>query len=214
MKIGIIGYGSMASALARSWCRAGREVLIGGRSADKAATLAQALGAGAQSGTIAEAVAFGDVVVPAVVHQAIPALLDEAAPAIGSKVLVDINNPVDVRDERLWPKHQEFAPSMAQWIQARLPQVRVVKAFNMAQASIWDVEMSEPGARRLGVPICGDDTDAKLEVARLVRDTGHEPHDVGPLHRAKLLEACASLVISQIFTRQNPRIVLDLVVPD
>ncbi|WP_048308068.1 NAD(P)-binding domain-containing protein [Halomonas sp. PR-M31] len=57
MKIGFVGYGSMAAALASKW--AGKhELFFGGRFPEKAAAVAQAYKAG--SGSASEAVAFGE----------------------------------------------------------------------------------------------------------------------------------------------------------
>ncbi|WP_308208835.1 NAD(P)-binding domain-containing protein [Actinoalloteichus caeruleus] len=44
MRIGILGTGTMASALGAGWVRAGHEVVVGGRSRDRARRLAHGLG--------------------------------------------------------------------------------------------------------------------------------------------------------------------------
>ena len=61
MKIAFIGYGSMAQALSKRWA-ARHELFIGGRNAERAAELAAEVDA-AGSGSVADAVNFGDVVV-------------------------------------------------------------------------------------------------------------------------------------------------------
>ena len=60
MKIGVIGAGNMSSALGSRWAAAGHELLIAGRTPEKAQALAGELGA--RSGSLREAAAFGDVV--------------------------------------------------------------------------------------------------------------------------------------------------------
>ncbi|MEM9985243.1 MAG: F420-dependent NADP oxidoreductase, partial [Bacteroidota bacterium] len=42
---------------------------------------------------------------------------------------------------------------------------------------------------------CGDDPDAKIAVAELIKATNFEPVDAGPLESARLLEAMAALII-------------------
>lgn len=95
MKIAFIGYGNMASALGGRRASA-HEVFIGGRNAGRAAVLAADIGA-AGSGSVAEAVAFGEVVVIATPADAVAeAIRNAGADAFAGKIVVDINNPVSV----------------------------------------------------------------------------------------------------------------------
>lgn len=50
MRIGVLGTGNMADALATHWVRAGHEVFIGGRDEPKARGLAGRVGGGAGTG--------------------------------------------------------------------------------------------------------------------------------------------------------------------
>ena len=61
MKIGFIGYGNMAQALSGRWSNV-HEVFIDGRNVESAAELAQKVQA-TGSGSISDAVKFGDVIV-------------------------------------------------------------------------------------------------------------------------------------------------------
>jgi 8-hydroxy-5-deazaflavin:NADPH oxidoreductase len=47
MRIGILGTGTMASALGRAWARAGHRLVIAGRSTSRAALTANMIGDGA-----------------------------------------------------------------------------------------------------------------------------------------------------------------------
>jgi predicted dinucleotide-binding enzyme len=51
--------------------------------------------------------------------------------------------------------------------------------------------------RRPSLLYCGDDHDAKNVAARLIRDVGFEPEDVGPLRTARYLEPF-SLAMAQL----------------
>ena len=66
MRIGILGTGTLAVGLGAAWTRAGHEVLIGGRSRDKAVAAATRIGRTAQATSPAAAVAGRDAVLVAV----------------------------------------------------------------------------------------------------------------------------------------------------
>ena len=209
MKIGFIGYGSMTTALAGKWV--GRhEVLIGGRDAGKAQTLAESLGHGTAWGSEADAAAFGDVVVLATRHEAVFGAIEAAggAQAFDGKVALDINNPVSIDTFLVQPMG---GPSLAHAIQTRLPTARVVKGFNMCQAKVWAMPDPVFDGRRLQVLICGDSDPAKTAVSGLVRDVGCEPLDLGGLQFAPHLEHAAAIVIRFLFGGRDPLTVLNLV---
>jgi len=214
MKIGFIGYGNMAEALASRWVSK-HEVLIGGRDADKAGRLAAQLGPNARSGSEADAASFGEIVVLATTHEAVFDALAAAggAAAFAGKVLLDINNPVDVKKENFLAKSYEGA-SLAEAIAARVPEARVVKAFNMCQAMVWKMDPPLFDGRRLVVLHCGNDADAKLQVAALIEDIDCEPLDVGELKYARSLEAAAAIVIKLLLSGRDPHTVLNLIQPE
>lgn len=176
MRIGTLGNGMMAEALASGWVRAGHEVMIGGRSVERAAEAAGRVGAVA--GTLEEAAAYGEVVLLAVPA----ASAVQVARLVGrDRTLVDCTNAVDHRNFTLAQECVAEAVSAA-------TDAAVVKAFNLAADTVW--RNPPPG---LGVPICGD---AGVEtVAELVTDLGCVPVPAGGLVRAKLLEATAVLAI-------------------
>ena len=62
MKIGFIGYGSMAETLASKWVE-NYSVFIGGRNLEKAEALAKKLGKNVEYGTEAQAADFGEIIV-------------------------------------------------------------------------------------------------------------------------------------------------------
>jgi predicted dinucleotide-binding enzyme len=68
---------------------------------------------------------------------------------------------------------------------------RFVKAFNTTFAG--PLTAGEVAGHKLDVLIAGDDEDAKGKVAALARDGGLNPIDVGPLKRARELEAAGLL---------------------
>src|SRR6476646_1608913 len=89
------GTGEQGRGLARRFALAGHEVVIGSRSAERAQTAADELGGGRVTGAAnADAAAKGDVVVVAVPWDGHKELLQELAPVLAGKVVVDCVNPL------------------------------------------------------------------------------------------------------------------------
>jgi 8-hydroxy-5-deazaflavin:NADPH oxidoreductase len=64
----------------------------------------------------------------------------------------------------------------------RLPGARLVKAFNAIQWTSLRDKAGEPvGGQRVGIPLSGDEPQAKQVVADLIDEIGFEPIDAGPL---------------------------------
>ncbi|GAA2991116.1 NAD(P)-binding domain-containing protein [Streptomyces drozdowiczii] len=191
MRIGVLGAGNMAEALATHWIRAGHDVAVGGRDADRTQRLAARLGGCAKAAGLREAAAFGEVVLAALPFDAGAEVVGELRTALEGKALIDCSNPVGpgfrllTRDGR----------SAAQRLADAAPGVHVVKAFNLCHEDVWRMDPPVFDGRPLAVPVCGDDEPSLARVRRLVRDTGCEPVPGGALERAGLLEATAALFI-------------------
>ena len=220
MKIGFIGYGNMARALSKRWATT-HEIFLGGRTPGSAAELARETGARG-SGSIPEAVQFGDVIVLATPANAVEDAIRAGggAGAFAGKVVIDINNPVSVPGGPHDNEGEHYLPimfpegSLAEHINALVPDARVVKAFNMCQASVWEMDPPEFDGRKLATLYCGDDPAAKSEVARLIENLGCDPVDVGELKYSRLLEASACIVIKFLFSGRDMRTVLNLIQPE
>lgn len=209
MKIGILGAGRMTEALSSHWVRAGHEVMIAGRSPEKAARLARELGA--RTGTLAETAAFGEVALLAVRYEGVDSTLAGARAAdatLANKVLIDCNNPVEI--ERFTLVRSEEG-SLAEHI-AAVSGARVVKAFNLAHFSVWR-DAPRYGLRPLAVPIAGDEQ-AKPIVAELVEAVGGRVLDAGDLEHAGYLEAMGAVVIRALFGGADPTTTFQLAVAD
>lgn len=220
MNIGFIGYGSMARALSKRWATT-HEVFIGGRNTERAAALAEEIRA-AGSGSVADTVQFGDVIVLATPAGSVEDAIKGAggADAFADKVVIDINNPVNVPGGPHENTGEHYLPSLfvegslAEHIAALVPQSQVVKAFNMCQASVWEMDPPTFDGRRLAALYCGDDAAGKSKVAELIGDLGCDPVDVGELRYARLLEASAAIVIKFLFAGRDARTVLNLIQPE
>jgi NADPH-dependent F420 reductase len=187
MKVAIIGAGNVGTALATSLGRAGHEVIIASRDRKDAEEAAKATGARiAQSN--AEAAAQADVVIPAVGMDDIKAVAEEIAQPAAGKPVVDVTNRISFGATG---PEIDTSSSNAEVISELLPQSPVVKAFNTLFAS----HQEDPTADGLQLDgyVAGDDPSAKAKVLELVRAIGLRPIDVGPLVRARQLEALAFL---------------------
>lgn len=186
MRIGIVGAGSVGSALGRGWARAGHEVRYGVRAPGSS----KVADPDAPVGTVAEAAAFAEVLVLAVPWGGAESAV-RAAGDLAGKVLLDCTNPLLPNLGGLAVGHTTSAgEQVAGWASG----ARVVKIFNTTGAN----NMADPRYGGEGVTMfyCGDDPGAKEVAARLAADLGFEPVDAGPLAAARLLEPLALLWIS------------------
>ncbi|MDJ0944481.1 MAG: NAD(P)-binding domain-containing protein [Kiloniellales bacterium] len=209
MKIGFIGAGGMAKALAGKW--AGKhEVMLSGRTPERAREAAAAVGA--QAGTAAEAAAFGDVVVLATRSEDVFDAIQAAggADTFRGKVVVDINNPIDT-DEFLTTRTD--GRSLTEAIADALPGAHLGKAFNMAQVAVWeDPDMTYDGRRM--VTLYTADEGASAAIAELIADVGAEPLHLGSNAHAYQLEAAAAMVIKFLFAGADPHTIFNFIRPE
>ncbi|MFJ6760879.1 NADPH-dependent F420 reductase [Streptomyces sp. NPDC091273] len=193
MRIGVLGTGNMADALATHWVRAGHEVTIGGRDTHKAEQLARRIGGSAKPATLRAAAESGqEVVLAALPFEAGADVARELRASLEGKVLLDCSNPVGPGFRLL----TEGGPSAAQRLAAAAPGAHVVKAFNLCHEDVWRMSPPVFDGRPLAVPVCGDAEMALARVHALVQDVGCEPVAGGSLERAGLLEATAALFIA------------------
>ena len=183
MKIGIIGTGNIGSAVGKRWVAAGHQVMFGSRDPQKAATLAEQIGANAKGGSYADAVSFGDALLLATPWSATREVL-ESLGSLEGKTLVDCTNNV-TGDERGGSTSEQIAG----WAKG----AKVVKAFNTIFYQILESDSSSTQERPT-VFIVGDD-DVKPIVTQLVLDAGCEPIDAGPLSNTRYLDALAQFII-------------------
>ncbi len=197
MHIGIIGAGNVGAALGRRWRAAGHDVMFGVRDprAGKVQHLLGELGSRAFAGTVADAAAFGEIVVLATPFDATEQALRQAG-SLAGKVIVDCTNPLKPDLSGLSIGHTTSgAEAVARWA----PEAKVVKALNTTGAG----NMLDPryGNEAAAMFICGDDSEAKAVVAALLADLGFDVVDAGPLTQARLLEPLAMLWISLAYAR-------------
>ncbi|MEX0281889.1 MAG: NADPH-dependent F420 reductase [Arenibacterium sp.] len=209
MKVGFVGAGGMAKALAGKWARK-HDVMLSGRNPEK--TQKAATDVGAQFGTAREAVEFADVVVLATRWQDVFAAIDAAGgpAAFDGKTVIDINNPVDIET---FLTTREDGRSLTEAIAEALPGASVGKAFNMAQVAVWeDPDMTYDG-RRMVTLYTADDA-ANKTIGDLISDAGAEPLRLGGNEHAYQLEAAAAIVIKFLFAGSDPHTIFNFIRPE
>jgi predicted dinucleotide-binding enzyme len=179
VKIGIIGSGKIGGTLARLFTGAGHQVAVSNsRGPETLAGLVDELGPGGRAMTPAEAARFGDVVVVS-----IPLGRYREVPTDGveGKVVIDTNNYYPQRDGHFEELDSDRTTS-SELLQEHLPGARVVKAFNAIRWShLRDDGRPHGDPERFGIPISGDDAQAKQTVAELMDEIGFDPVDAGRL---------------------------------
>jgi len=189
MDVTIIGTGNMARAIGRRLVEGGNRVTVLGKETRDAAAVVEELGGedSARAGRSGEAIA-DDVVVLAVYYPDAKAAVEQYGDGLSGKVVVHITNAVnETFDGLVTPPDSSAAQELA----ARAAGARFVKAFNTTFAGT--LADGEVAGQRLDVLLASDDDDAKATVAKLAEDGGLRPIDVGPLNRARELEAAGLL---------------------
>lgn len=190
--IAVIGTGKVGGTLGARFAALGREVVYGSRTpeAGRVRELVAATGPRARASAPDAAAGACPTVVLAVPWEAAETSLAQLG-GLDGKLLIDVTNPLDVRDGRVLAL--PVPESGAELLQSRAPRARVVKAFNTLSYRV----MAEPGIAGgpVSVPLSGDDAAAKAEVAALVRALGLEPVDAGPLDTARFTEHMALLYV-------------------
>ena len=164
--IGIIGgTGPQGRGLALRWAVAGREVVIGSRSAERAESVAAELGHGVRGAENAECAAQADIVVITVPWDGHADTLAELEPALRGKLVVDSVNPLGF--DKQGPYALDVPEgSAAQQAAALLPGSTVTAAFHHVSAvSLADLSIDDLA---LDVLVLGEDREAIGQIIELV----------------------------------------------
>ena len=187
LKIATIGAGREGGALGALFVKAGHPVMFSSRHPEELKDFVTGLGPLARAGTVAEAVAFGEVVLLVVPYGAVAQIGKEYGAALAAKPLViDVSNPIARRDGENLVKlvNEEGGAGLA--TAKALPGAHVVRAFN-AIGSGKLAELAHREGPPVGVPIAGDDPNALALASRLIKEIGFEPVVVGGLAMGRYL---------------------------
>lgn len=189
MKIGIIGSGNIGGNFGIHLAKAGHEVMFSSRHPEQLTALKEEAGPNAQTGTPDEAAVFGEVIVLSIPFKAIEMVAREWRDLLRSKIIIDTCNPYPGRDGEI-ASQVINDPDIRQsgYTAQQLPHSKVVKALN----TIYYKHLRDYGFRspenRIGLPIAGDDPEAKKVVSQLIEDIGFDVVDVGTLEDSTVME--------------------------
>ena len=194
--IGVIGgTGPEGKGLAARFARAGLEVIIGSRSAERgaeaAADVREIAGGSVRGGTNADAAA-ADLIVVTLPYAGQAETLEALRDAIGDKIVASTVVPMQFAAGKVTMLQLEDG-SAAEETQRILPRARVVGAFqNLAARKLFDVDQALEG----DVIVCSDDKDALRQVIWLAEQIpGLRGVNGGPLASSRYVEGITTLLV-------------------
>lgn len=188
-KIGIIGSGLVARALASGFIKYGHDVMMGSRDPAKLSDWAGKAGPQGSTGSFEDAAEYGEILVLAVKGTAASQALEiVGADRLRDKTVMDVTNPI--ADEQ--PQNgvlqffTEANTSLMETLQSSFPNTNFVKAFN----SVGNALMVNPDFKGLqpSMFICGNNDNAKQDIAEIVTLFGWEVEDMGSAEAARAIE--------------------------
>ncbi|MCR9195575.1 MAG: NAD(P)-binding domain-containing protein [Hyphomonas sp.] len=186
MKISVLGVGNIGANLGKLFAQAGHEVFFASRNPDILATLVAEAGANAQAGTIDDAIAFSDLIVEALPFAASMAL---SPTDLVGKTLITASNYYPQRDGTIDLGGLSESEALAK----RLPDTKIVKAFNMLYFKELEDRLTGDGTPNTAMMMAGDDADTKVITATLITDAKFDVVDAGPLSAGAAFQAGAPL---------------------
>jgi predicted dinucleotide-binding enzyme len=201
MRIGVLGSGLMGGKLGTIFARAGHDVVFSySRSREKLKHLASDAGASARGGTPADAAKDADAVLLAVHWTRLDDVLAQVG-ALSGKLLLTCTLPMSKDDTHLV---MGYTTSGAETLAAKVPRARVVSAFSTVPSEVlFSVFERRRKKSRPDLVYCGDDGGAKKTAARLIRDVGFNPVDLGPLSMARCVEPFSLLVAQRAYNSSD-----------
>lgn len=206
MRYGILGTGDVAHAIATKLIGLGHEVMMGARSVtnEKALSWAKSNGERAFNGTFADVARFGERVFNCVqgIHS-LEALNAARKENLNGKLLIDLANPYIYKDGHVaFDSRWSGTTSLGEETQNLLPDTKVVKTLNY----LCNHLMVCPDC--LPAPItgfyCGNDTDAKAEVAALLKDFGWtDTLDLGDISMSRYTEMLGAFWVAALNATGN-----------
>ncbi len=196
MKIGIVGgTGREGRGLGVRWAKAGHDVFIGSRDAERGQNKAQEFSVEfdvtLQGADNASACDHGDLIVVTVPYSAHRPTFESIKSRVGTKVIVDITVPL--QPPKVRSVHLPEGQSAALEARALLgDEARLVAALH----HISSEHLSDPShVFDCDVLVCGDDKQARAEVIDLIGDLGLRGVDAGVLRNSIALESLTPVLL-------------------
>ena len=174
--IGILGAGSLGSAVARALAQAGVSATIANsRAPSSLSALVADIGGSISAGT-RELVARCDLVIVAINWSKLPGALASLSPW-NNRIVVDANNSIEAP---LFQPADLKGRASSEVFVGLVPGARVVKAFNHLSPELLASDPKSEGGRRV-LFYSGDDSAAKATVGALIARIGFFGIDLGSL---------------------------------
>jgi NADPH-dependent F420 reductase len=195
--IAIIGAtGNMGSAISKSLSKGNYRLLLMSEEKEKLQQLAAEIREANREADLevvdcpAEAGWEADIIIPAVPFDAEKEVAEKIREVANQKIVISIANPLNASFDGL-----VTAPgsSAAEELQKRLPNSRVVKAFNTTFAADFSAPVIDE--KLVDAFIAGDDEEAVENVKELVSTVGFNPVVAGELSVSRTLENMQLLLI-------------------
>ena len=186
-KIGILGSGQVAQVLASGFIKHGYDVMVASSDISKLTEWKSKNPTG-KPGSFEETAKFGDTLVLAVKGTSAESIVKSVAASLSGKLVIDATNPIaEVPPTNgVLAYFTTLSESLMERLQALAPQAKFVKAFNSV-GNLYMVNPNFPGGKPT-MFICGNDKDAKREVAGILDQFGWEPADFGRVESARAIE--------------------------
>lgn len=179
MKVGILGSGGVAQALALGFLKYNHELMLGTRQPAKLSDWNKK-NPKAKVRSFDQTAKFGDLILLAVNAKVAESALNSAGVEnLAGKTVIDLCNPVADAPpvNGVLTFFTDFKQSLMEKLQKQFHTIHFVKAFN----SIGSALMVDPKFKE-GKPtmfFCGNDADAKKTVSKIIEQFGFEPADMG-----------------------------------
>jgi 8-hydroxy-5-deazaflavin:NADPH oxidoreductase len=203
MKVGILGSGDVAKALAGGFLKHGHQVMMGTRTPSKLADWAKQNPKGSVGG-FADAARFADLVVLAVKGTvALDALRAAGAANLAGKPVIDATNPIADAPpvNGVMKFFTNLDESLMERLQREFAEARFVKAFNSVGNSLMINPQFKGGKPTMF--ICGNDEAAKQTVRGILDQLGWETADMGKAEGARAIEPLCMLWLIPGFLRNE-----------
>ena len=194
--IGIFGgTGALGSALSKKWSKAGHQIIIGSRNADKAISVAQEINAEIENDNVTgsdlmETAKNCGIAVLAVPYFSHSETLNQIKPFLSGKILVDTTVPLSKPVTKVNLPKNGSAALEAQMLLGE--EVHVVSALqNIGSHLVGSEEKIDAE-----VLVCGNSNDAVDEVITLIGDLGLQCWHAGSIENSAAAEALTSVLIS------------------
>ena len=192
-KVGIIGAGAVAKALAAGFLKYGSTVTMGTSRPEMVENDLLEAGIRARVASPEEAAREGDLVVLAVKGRVAEEVVASLADALAGKVVIDTTNPISegAPENGVLPFFTDLNQSLMERLQAKAPQARFVKSFNSV-GSAFMVNPSFSGGKA-SMFIAGNDPEARAAVTEILETFGWEVEDMGAAQAARAIEPLCML---------------------